>query len=338
MRPWVLSAFGVRHGGALVLLRGLLAAAGPALREAWIDARAQHLIAPLVPAARLHAVPPTVADRLRALAAAPRSARDGEVLLCFNSLPPLRRSAARTVVYVHAPYLVGLTEGVRFSRRDRVLHAFEALLLRRGRANADAWWVQTPTMARALAPIVGAAPELVPFVDGDVALPAIADPAPRRSARFFFPADAAAHKNHVGLIRAWALLAAEGATPELVLTLTDGELAAMRATAGTDTLPGVHAIGRVPRERVFAELRRADAMIFPSLAETFGIPFLEAAGLGVPILAAERDYVRDMCAPAQSFDPASPRSIADAVLRFLGRPRPSVVPLDAAAFARRLLG
>ncbi|MGH8848481.1 MAG: glycosyltransferase, partial [Polaromonas sp.] len=41
-----------------------------------------------------------------------------------------------------------------------------------------------------------------------------------------------------------------------------------------------------------------------------------------PILASELDYVRDVCSPVQTFDPASPVSIARAVKRFLAVPEP----------------
>ena len=58
------------------------------------------------------------------------------------------------------------------------------------------------------------------------------------------------------------------------------------------------------------------ALIFPSLRESFGLPLVEATKLKVPILASELDFVYDVCQPAETFDPKSPRSIARAVKRF----------------------
>lgn len=55
----------------------------------------------------------------------------------------------------------------------------------------------------------------------------------------------------------------------------------------------------------------------------------ESAGL--PIVAAELDYVRDVVTPMQTFDPTSPVSIARAVKRFLGvadHPSPLLSPAD----------
>ena len=65
-------------------------------------------------------------------------------------------------------------------------------------------------------------------------------------------------------------------------------------------------------------------MIFPSTSESFGLPLVEAAHLGLPILAPELDYVRDVCSPVQTFDPTSPLSIARAVKRFLKVPEPEL--------------
>ena len=52
----------------------------------------------------------------------------------------------------------------------------------------------------------------------------------------------------------------------------------------------------------------------------------------MPILAAERDYVRDVVAPVVSFDPESALSIARAVMRYQGWGAEPAMPGDAASF------
>ena len=49
------------------------------------------------------------------------------------------------------------------------------------------------------------------------------------------------------------------------------------------------------------------------------MPLVEARSYALPIVAAELDYVRDVVVPEETFDPHSPRSIARAVRRHLGR-------------------
>jgi len=80
----------------------------------------------------------------------------------------------------------------------------------------------------------------------------------------------------------------------------------------------VEPVGFLPRERALRLLHDSRALIFPSLVESFGLPLIEAGVLNVPIIASEKDFVRDVCVPSQTFDPSSPRSISQAVIRFLG--------------------
>ena len=76
----------------------------------------------------------------------------------------------------------------------------------------------------------------------------------------------------------------------------------------------------------------AGALVFPSLGESFGLPLIEARQAGLSILAPELDYVRDVCEPAQTFDPQSATSIARAVKRFLQLADPVPLPQPAGAF------
>jgi glycosyltransferase involved in cell wall biosynthesis len=170
---------------------------------------------------------------------------------------------------------------------------------------------------------------VVPFVDDELAAalrvqsaavgggaPASADYAAHS---FFYPADGVAHKNHPNLLKAWAMLAKAGRFPKLFLTLRPAEMDAAWRAAGVreGDLPSVENLGRLPRQQVLDRIGRSSALMFPSRSETLGLPMLEARALGVPILASERDFVRDVCEPAQAFDPNSPASIALAVRRFV---------------------
>lgn len=59
------------------------------------------------------------------------------------------------------------------------------------------------------------------------------------------------------------------------------------------TESGVQALGRLDRAAVRELLSRAEMMVMPSLAETVGLPLLEAMDLGCPIVAANLPYARE---------------------------------------------
>jgi glycosyltransferase involved in cell wall biosynthesis len=86
----------------------------------------------------------------------------------------------------------------------------------------------------------------------------------------------------------------------------------------SDAVPHIINLGPLKREEVFERLKDSNGLIFPSRAETFGLPLLEAMATRTPILASELDFSRDVCTPDQTFDPCSRLSIARAVERHVG--------------------
>jgi glycosyltransferase involved in cell wall biosynthesis len=156
---------------------------------------------------------------------------------------------------------------------------------------------------------------------------------------FVYVADGEAHKNHRTLLHAWKLLADEGIRPTLALTLTprDGKLRTEVDSAKKERRLEIVDLGHLPHGEVLRLYKRAKALIFPSTSESLGLPLIEASRVGLPILAGELDYVRDVCVPCETFDPSSPVSIARAVKRFLGQSESALMPYSATAFWEKLL-
>ncbi len=277
---------------------------------------------------------PTPWGRLLAEARLRLRAALGDTVLCFHGLPPLLPNAARVVVFVQNRLnLAGDGAGRRGGRT-----ALKRLFFRGLSRNADEFVVQTPSMCRALKRCLGdRACKVLPFLD---ALPE--GGASREAAKafdFIYVADGNPHKNHRTLLAAWVLLARQGIRPTLVLTLgvRDRGLAEEIEMAARGEGLAIHNAGSVTRQQVFALYRSSHALIYPSTAESFGIPLIEAGALGLPVVASELDYVRDVCTPRETFDPSSAVSLARAVQRFLESPAPVAPPGSAEDFLRGLL-
>lgn len=137
------------------------------------------------------------------------------------------------------------------------------------------------------------------------------------------------HKNWDRLIRALALVE-EDVRPRLVITGARGEDPLAPVVAETGMAPWVELRGWV-EDAELAELRsRARAMAFPTLAEGFGLPILEAMAEGLPVIASDLPVLREVGGEAALwFDPLDLDSIADA-LRTVAT-RPEVLPAMAAA-------
>ena len=274
----------------------------------------------------------TVGSRLQAEFWLRNHVLPGDGVLCFGNLPPLFRLPAHVRVYVQNRYLVdGVSlRGAGWWTRTRLM--VERAWLREFARNADGFDVQTESMARLLKDAIKvAAPVAVrPFAPLSSSFtPPTPDPPRRKNDRatFLYVASGEPHKNHDRLVTAWILLADAGLYPELLLTFdfekfkrlsTSIELAASRHGLRVRNL-GVLDVAAVADLYV-----TSTALIYPSLLESFGLPLLEAPAAGLPVLAAELDYVRDLIDPVESFDPLSPVSIAHAVRRFLGQPMSKV--------------
>jgi glycosyltransferase involved in cell wall biosynthesis len=142
---------------------------------------------------------------------------------------------------------------------------------------------------------------------------------------FVYVASGEPHKNHGNLLEAWRLLAEAGQRPSLALTLDANafpDLSAYITQYAAQFSLDVVNLGCLPAGHIAALYGTARALIYPSTTESLGLPLIEASQRGLPVLAPELDYVRDVVAPVETFDANSPTSIARAVRRFLGVSEP----------------
>lgn len=196
--------------------------------------------------------------------------------------------------------------------------------------------VQTESMAAEVRQHLARHCEVLPFG------PIISAPSGTTAAQhdFIYVASGEPHKNHRLLLEAWEILAARGLRPSLCLTLdesTDAEL--LDWIRQCQTRSQLQIDNQTCDSSGISELyRKSRALIYPSLFESFGLPLLEAQDAGLPILASELDYVRDVVAPSVTFDPNSALSIARAVMRHLGADPQLANILSAQGFWQKLKG
>ena len=278
--------------------------------------------------------------RLRAEWMLARVARPHDVVLCFGNLPPLFKVSGFVVTYIQNTYITATDQHVCLSRWIQFQVGLQRLWFRWTQSHSQLFAVQTVSMRDRLIQKNELPRQQV------ILSPFIAEPSVRQtpvsSAQsvqwdFGYISLPWPHKNHRRLIEAFIMLAERGLTPSLVVTVPaeiDAPLVGFIEQAKRAHGVRVTNLGQLEYEGAAEIYRAVGALIFPSLAETIGLPLLEAQAAGLPILAAELDYVRDVVRPTETFDPASPRSIMRAILRFLGRPeepQPMLTPHEMLA-------
>jgi glycosyltransferase involved in cell wall biosynthesis len=253
-----------------------------------------------------------------------------DTVICFGNLPPLLGAKGRVTVFLQNRYLVDSLPLHGFSSRTRTRLKIERMWLRYRFSTKYRLVVQTATMARLAKLRLGVQAQVMPFADLSPFSGATGDRISGAEGGFTYIASGEPHKNHRNLVEAWCLLATEGCRPKLTLTVAPDSFPALcRWMESLSSQYGLQIVnlGKCGRNEVNYLYLSSCALIYPSLYESFGLPLLEAQQFNLPIIAAERDYVRDVVIPLQTFDPESPMSIVRSIKRFLGieeRPRPAI--------------
>jgi alpha-1,3-rhamnosyl/mannosyltransferase len=134
-----------------------------------------------------------------------------------------------------------------------------------------------------------------------------------------------AHKNILGLLRAMLLMSATDAKTHLAIV---GDTSGKGFWDNVEVLKAfirdhpplssrVHFTGYINDAALAELLNGAQALVFPSLWEGFGLPAVEAMSCGIPVLASRRGSLPEVVGDAGLFfDPDDPQAIAACVSQF----------------------
>lgn len=242
-----------------------------------------------------------------------------DVLFCFNGVGLAPKHAAQVAfIQQSLPFCPEAFHGIPFVSRIR-LWAISANMRLCCRASKKII-VQTQTMAACVRlafslgadsmfvalPVVGLRPK------ADNAGSKIRHALEEHSAehRLLFVGGLGAHKNFGLLANAMPGLRAAVPTATLIATV-DARRRDCRE-------PGIVAVGYLDPPSVEYAYTQVAALVMPSLVETVGLPMLEAMNAGVPVLAADRPYAREICEDAAIyFDPLDVRDYVRQATRIL---------------------
>lgn len=130
-------------------------------------------------------------------------------------------------------------------------------------------------------------------------------PEPNRL-KLLFPSAMYPHKNHNLLYR---YIEAPGlCTQDVEISVTIDRPEGMAADER------LNFTGRLDPAGMRERYRTSDALLFPSLEESYGLPIVEAICVGLPIVCADRPYARALCGDdAIYFDPLDIASLHQAI-------------------------
>jgi len=314
----------VRSGGGLVLLKELFLRQPSKLVSKWFLAKTCGLELQ----SNISLFEAGFFGRLRAELSLYIESSQETIILAFHGSPTLLPVRGRQILYLQNLLLVSNISLAQYSYKTRLRLIIERRLLKRRWGALNLFFVQTESMNSALINFADRyclpKPKVIvlPFVSSHFH-------ATRRKNKewlqgekqiFFYPSFFYPHKNHLNLLKAWSVFVKSDSSEFLYLTITQSQLEYLISSNNSSdwNVRSVVALGEITHNEVLKILQNSKALVFPSSAESFGLPLLEAKQLNVPILASERDFVRDVCSPTETFDPDSSLSILRALRRFSG--------------------
>lgn len=133
-----------------------------------------------------------------------------------------------------------------------------------------------------------------------------------RSPFFLMVGWAKPHKNLITVLQAMECLKNEEESFHLVLV---GPIAPPLENLVSSLSICVQSIGTISSSDLAAFYRQAEALIYPSLYEGFGLPPLEAMRCGCPVIAPRRASLPEVCGDAALYiNPELPQEIAQAMM------------------------
>lgn len=342
--PLIIHAPNIHKGGGHVLLQALLQELA-ARNDCRIIVDSRCSIPQAFPKHNITLqVKPTFVGRLFAEWHLYGISKNDSIVLCLGNLPPIFRLKGHVSLFVQNAYLVSKTSVADFPWRDRLRICLERVWLRWFISRADEVIVQSLSMQRLVSRNFAVLPRLMPFMQREIKNSTSESVRSQSNALgkmydFLYVASGEPHKNHHRLIEAWKILAMKNIFPSLCLTVPRYGNSALcewlESQVGNHNLR-IENIGAISSDQIQSLYLQAGALIYPSLLESLGLPLIEARRVGLPILASELDYVRDIVDPEQSFNPESAVSIARAVERFLGIEQTQMHVVGADAFIEYL--
>jgi glycosyltransferase involved in cell wall biosynthesis len=332
----IIHAANVHQGGGRSLLLALLKEV-PSNTVIIVDERLEPLPLFKGQQPKIFRIRPNLISRLKAEYTLKKITNEEDVVLCFGNLPPLFKNTGKVFIYLQNRYLCSNVTLKGFSWKIRLRITIERFWLKFLLHNSTVL-VQSETMKKNAESYFNRQVSVLPF------LPKQFDSHKEKSKKdikfdYVYVASGEPHKNHLRLLEAWISLANFGLKPSLRLTLDPQKDYLIWEEINRNRLQfGLNINSQMVSSEEINELyQNSGALIYPSLFESFGLPLMEAERNDLAIIASERDYVRDIVDPCQTFDPESAISIARAVMRHMDIKQRISIPDTPEDFLHKLM-
>jgi len=235
-------------------------------------------------------------------------------VLCFGNVPPPLRLKAKVYVYFHQKLFLSLPDD--FSLKNKIIYFLKQNILNILKNNADVWLVQSDNIAEGLSSKyklnkeekIVIAPFYPPLDFLDLNKEILTN-------SFLYVSNSSPHKNHYKLIESFCLAYDQLQKGNLTVTVPEIDVHLCDFIKSKIILGyPIKNVGFIERKKLTQLYLNHEYLIFPSLAESFGLGLVEGIDGECKIIAADLSYTYEICEPSLVFNPYSVESMKNAIV------------------------
>ncbi|NCB96927.1 MAG: glycosyltransferase [Bacteroidia bacterium] len=235
---------------------------------------------------------------------------DFSKVVCMANVPPTIRLRVPVTTYFHNLTILKIPSNFTFKRKCRFW--IRRLFMILWSHNTDSWIVQTQNSEdtlRATIPNTRNVYQFPIYMIPD----SFTDDGRKEREGFLFVGEYSYAKGHDELLEAWKILNSRGLQPTLHLTVSKDCTFASKIKEEVNIINH----GFIPYLELADIYKSCKALVYPSRNESLGLGLIEAATAGCDILSSDLPFTYSVCKPSVVFDPTNPRSIADAIYKYM---------------------
>lgn len=266
---------------------------------------------PEIPSSRKAILKPNMFDRLKFYF---NNQHKFSKVLCFAGVPAPVNINGEVICYFHNMSILPSRQQSAFD----IIRITKFFYLKYFLKNVSYWVVQTEYVKEALIKklkIPANSIHIYPFFIDNKPIDKKVN---ATGQNFLFVSEFFLHKNHTRLFEAFIALSKDYPEAKLFITLDESNV---RSNQIVDSYrkkcKNIINLGFHPKVDIQKLYGLADCVVFPSLEESFGLGLIEAAQLGLPVLASDLPFVHKVIQPTEVFNPLDIKSIEQSMRNFL---------------------
>lgn len=239
---------------------------------------------------------------------------------CFANIPPPIKIINKPVsIYFHNILLISQVNS-DLNIYEKIIFGLKKMYIHCKNSPNYRWIVQTDIVAQLLSYKLGIKANRISvlpffnvedFIDCNLQLD-------YNYTNYLYVSDDSKQKNHNKLLDAWVLFINDfpNKNVRLHLTLDENSSKILLNRVNRLNVSGFNVVnhGKCDRTQIKSLYTKCNYLVFPSLAESFGLPLIEATSAGCKIICSDLPYVKPIILPSLLFDPLDTNSILNSLI------------------------